>query len=240
MSARPRIAITLSRRSAWRIFPLFALSVLAAGGVPRLWLGADDVDLDAVDGVVIGGGDDISPALYGGELVAEARFDDARDDMEKTIVAQAVARDLPVLGVCRGAQMINVALGGTLHADAYGVFSSRRFKTILPRKRVSVAEDSRLARLCGTRPMQVNALHTQSVNSPGDAIRVVAQDEGGMPQAVERDADPFVLGVQWHPEHLFFARRQRRLFRGLVAAARARRQAAAQLARVDALPPEDA
>ena len=81
--------------------------------------------------------------------------------------------------------------------------------------------------------MRVNALHSQAVNELGRGMRVAARDPGGMIQAVERVRDPFALGVQWHPEHLFYARRQRRLFKALVAAAAARRQSVAQLQRVD-------
>ena len=124
---------------------------------------------------------------------------------------------MPVLGVCRGAQMINVALGGSLHQDAYGVHAtSRHYKTILPRKTVTVEEGTHLASLAGLEPMRVNALHSQSVDRLGRGLRVAARDEGGMVQAVERVDAPFMVGVQWHPEHLIYAHRQRALFRALV------------------------
>ena len=87
--------------------------------------------------------------------------------------------------------------------------------------------------------MDVNALHSQAVNRLGDGLRVSARDENGMIQAVERIRDPFAIGVQWHPEHLFYARRQRAIFRALVVAARARAEARNQAAAVreDALGP---
>lgn len=217
---RPRIAVTTSRRSSWRIFPLFALNIWLAGGRAVRWTAARPHHLDDVDGLVIGGGDDISPDVYGGELVSSARLDPDRDAMERILVEGASARGMPVLGVCRGAQMINVALGGSLHQDAYGVHAaSNARKTVLPRKTVTVAEGSHLAQIAGTDPMRVNALHTQAVDRPGTGLRVAARDAGGMVQAVERIAAPFMMGVQWHPEHLVYARRQRALFRALVHAA---------------------
>ncbi len=230
---RPRIGVTVSRHSGWRIFPLMAFNIWLAGGKAVRWQTADQVDLGAVDGVVVGGGDDIAPTLYGGEIMIEAVFDDARDDMERAIVEHAYEANLPVLGVCRGSQMVNVVMGGQLDQDAYATFGSRKYRTILPRKRVSVEPGSRLAGIAGTEPMRVNALHSQAVSDLGRGLRVAARDEGGMIQAVERVRDPFLLGVQWHPEHLFYARRQRALFAALVAAAEACQGARSQVQAVD-------
>jgi putative glutamine amidotransferase len=149
------------------------------------------------------------------------------------LVEEAFDHQKPVLGICRGSQMINVALGGDLEQDAYGVYTaSRRHWTILPRKTVRLEPDTRLIRLAGCRPMKVNALHSQAVWRLGRGLSVAARDEGGMVQAIERVRDPFALGVQWHPEHLFYSSRQRALFAALVAAARAR---AAEESQVDAV-----
>lgn len=230
---RPVIGVTVSRRSGWRIFPLMALGIRLAGGRAVRWVQEEGTDVTHADGVVIGGGDDISPELYGGDPRATARLDPARDALERRVIAEAFAQGKPVLGVCRGSQMINVVLGGTLDQDAYATHGSRKYTTILPRKRVAVEPGTRLAELAGTEPMSVNALHSQAVDRLGEGLRVAARDEGGMIQAIERVADPFALGVQWHPEHLFYARRQRRLFAALVAAARARREARAQMPAVD-------
>jgi putative glutamine amidotransferase len=231
--SRPVIGVTVSARSGWRIFPLMALNVWLAGGRAIRWQRANAVDVQAVHGIIIGGGDDIAPALYGGELVTEARLDHGRDAMEKSIVEQAFAAGTPLLGICRGSQMLNVALGGTLDQNAYTTYRSPKFKTILPRKRVQVCPESRLSMIAGLSEMKVNALHSQSVDRLGRGLRVAARDEGGMIQAVERIRDPFALGVQWHPEHLFYAHRQRALFRALVAAARACREGRRQTAGVD-------
>lgn len=230
---RPLIGVTTSRRSGWRIFPLVALNVWLAGGRATRWVAGRDAHVDRVDGIIIGGGDDISPDLYGGKLVTSARLDPDRDALEQRLVREAFGLRKPVLGICRGSQMLNIALGGTLHQDAYGVYTgSQHVWTILPRKTVQICDKTRLAGLSGVKPMKINALHSQAVNDLGAGLRVAAHDQGGMIQAVERIADPFALGVQWHPEHLFYARRQRAIFRALVTAARAGRRDQGQIARI--------
>lgn len=226
---RPTLGVTVSRRSGWRIFPLIALNVWLAGGRAVKWQRDSDVDMDTVDGVIIGGGDDIAPTLYGGALRIEARLDPARDALEAAILRRAIAHDLPMLGICRGAQMLNIVSGGTLEQDAFGRYGLRRYKTILPRRAVRIAPDSRLRQIVGPDVMRVNALHTQAVDRLGDDLRVSARDEKGMVQAIERVCDPFAIGVQWHPEHIFYARRHFALFRALVAAAAAARRGGAQI-----------
>ena len=234
---RPCIGVTTSRRSGWRIFPLVRLNLWLAGARAVRWDTRREADIAAVDGLIVGGGDDIGPELYGAELRLTARLDPDRDALERRLVDEALAAGKPVLGICRGAQMLNVALGGTLDQDAYATFRNSRFvKTILPRKTVCVADGTQLAEIAGGAPMKVNALHTQAVAQLGKGLRVAARDPGGMIQAVERVADPFALGVQWHPEHLFYARRQRALFRALVTAAGAKRADAGQISAVDADP----
>jgi len=231
---RPLIAVTTSRRSGWRVFPLVAMNICLAGGRSARLIDGTEIALERADGLIIGGGDDISPDLYGGKLVSSARLDPDRDSLERSLVERAFALKKPVLGICRGSQMLNVALGGSLHQDAYKTYAaSDHYRTILPRKTVRIEPGSRLARLAGKDPMRVNALHTQAVDTLGQGLQVAARDRGGMIQAIERQRDPFALGVQWHPEHLFYAHRQRAIFRALVTAAMASRRDVPQLGQTD-------
>lgn len=231
---RPVIGVTTSRRSGWRIFPLVAFNVRMAGGRAVRWGTGRPSDLDRVDGIIVGGGDDISPELYGMTLAASARLDPDRDAFERRLVTAALERNMPILGICRGSQMLNVALSGTLDQDAYKTYrGSRRYHTILPRKRVQVCNGTCLHEIVGGKPLKVNALHSQAVQRLGCDLRVAARNEGGMIQAIERTYEPFALGLQWHPEHLFYARRQQAIFAALVRAAGARRRMADQLRAVD-------
>lgn len=235
---RPLIGITTSARSGWRIFPAIALSVLLAGGRTIWWRVGRPADIRDVDGLIVGGGDDISADLYGGRLMPEARVDPERDALERRLVRQAREHHRPVLGICRGAQMMNIALGGSLHQDIYDVYAdAQRHWTVLPRKTVKIVEGSRLSRISGPEDMRVNALHTQSVDRLGDGLRIAASEPSGVVQAVECTGDVFYLGVQWHPEHLIYARRQRRIFRALIEAARARAEDRAQSPAVEAMAP---
>ncbi|MHA6323832.1 gamma-glutamyl-gamma-aminobutyrate hydrolase family protein [Roseivivax sp. CAU 1753] len=229
MSDRPVIGVTVSRRSGWRIFPLMALSIWLTGGRAIRWQSNREIDLEAVDGVVIGGGDDIAPTLYGGEVRVGVRLDRDRDALETGVLREAFKRGLPILGICRGSQMLNVVLGGDLHQDAYDVYESRYYRTILPKKKVDVVPGTLLAKVTGEVCVRVNALHSQAVQTLGTGLRVAARDDGGMVQAIERYTDPFALGVQWHPEHLFYRRAHRRLFAALVEAAQAHRANRGQL-----------
>lgn len=220
---RPQIAVTVSTRTGWRVFPLIAFNVWLSGGQAVRWNAGAPADLRTVDGLIIGGGDDISPDIYGGMLVASSRLDPERDALERRLAEAAVEDDVPVFGICRGSQMLNVALGGTLDQNAYATYTaSKKLWTVLPRKTVRVEPDTRLAEIAGLREMRVNSLHSQAVDRLGDGLRVAARDTGGMIQAVEHTGRLFAVGVQWHPEHLFYARRQRRLFRELIEAAERR------------------
>jgi putative glutamine amidotransferase len=221
LADRPRIGITTSRGRGRLLWWFLRLAVARAGGrAVRLVVGREP-DLDRLDGVIVGGGDDISATIYGGELDPAVRVDPERDALEHQVLRHAFAQALPVLGICRGAQMINVFLGGSLHTDIHAVYEQApRQRTVLPRKTVHVTPDSRLGSILECLHCRVNALHHQSVDVVGRELRVVARDEHDMIQAIEDPAQRFVIGVQWHPEFLIFDRGQQRLFRRLVQTAR--------------------
>lgn len=170
-----------------------------------------------LDALVVGGGDDISPEHYDGDIHQKVRSDPARDRLEIEWIERALGRDIPMLGICRGAQLINVVLGGTLHQD---IRQMRRLTAnrpgLLPTKQVSVEADSRLARVVRARRLRVNSLHHQAIRAPGEGLRVVARDLDGITQAIECKDGRKIIGVQWHPEYLFYLPSQFALFRWLL------------------------
>jgi len=147
--------------------------------------------------------------------------DPARDRMERTILAKALEAGIPVLGICRGMQFLNLQLGGALHPDIKGFYTETpHLHTVIPRKTVHVLPGSRLATILGKTTLNVNALHHQAVDTLGDGLAVTAKDEAGVVQAIEKIGEDFLLGVQWHPEYLPLRQVQRALFSALVAAAK--------------------
>lgn len=218
---RPLVGVTTSRRGGWRSYPFHALALWRAGATPVRLVAGHRHDPTRFDALVIGGGDDIGAELYGGEVTPDIRIDPERDRLEIDMLHPALQARMPVLGICRGAQMINVALGGTLHTDIHAVYEAApRMRTVLPKKLVRIDPASRLAGIMRCDPCRVNALHHQSVDRLGKGLGVVARDEAGIVQAIEGGGEAFVLGVQWHPELLPLRSPQQRLFTALVDAAR--------------------
>jgi putative glutamine amidotransferase len=180
-----------------------------------------------IDGVVLGGGANLAPALYGQELRVESAIDPERDALELDMLAMASARGLPVLGICRGAQLLNVRRGGTLHQQLKDHYPDHQERVqVLAKKSITVVARTRLADIGGRATLRVNSLHRQGVDQVGRGLVVSARDDLGIVQAIEDPDAPFVIGVQWHPEYMPLKSSQRRLFRALVAAARAHRERA--------------
>lgn len=236
MTDRPRIGVSVSVKSGWRVFPFFRFALWRAGGrAVKLQTNRERRTLDGLDGVIIAGGDDINIELYDGLPMPYAVFDDARDELEEALIEEAERRRLPIMGVCRGSQLLNVVRGGDLHQDIYKSYPGiRRIHTPLPRKRVRIDPNSHFARYYGTEPSMVNSLHTQSVDRLGEKLRAVAWDEGGVVQAIESSAERLVFGVQWHPEFLVFSKRDHALFIALVDDARKNYQPGAGSTRLSA------
>jgi putative glutamine amidotransferase len=199
-----------------------ALSLRLFGARPvRVTPPAKAAALDEFDGFLIGGGDDIGAELYGGLPVPDVRLDPERDRLELDVLGSVLPRSVPVLGICRGAQMLNVALGGTLNQDIYEVYDKApRMRTVLPRKRVDIAAGTRLREVLDLDCVTVNSLHHQSVKALGQGMTVSGVDEHGIVQAVEVTGHAFRIGVQWHPEFLIYRKPHRRLFAAFVAACR--------------------
>lgn len=216
---RPLIGITTSdhkSRIAWW-FDWFA--VWRHGGRP-LRLSPARPRPTYLDGLIIGGGDDIQAHLYGGEVQLDVRVDPERDELELELIEAFIPRGTPVLGICRGAQLLNVHLGGTLDPDIYTTHEGlKRRRTVLPRKTVDIVADSQLHHVLEVTWCRINSLHHQAVQQTGHGIEIVARDRDGLVQGIESREHDFLIGVQWHPEWLIFNRPQQRLIRALVDAA---------------------
>ncbi|MDF1581151.1 MAG: gamma-glutamyl-gamma-aminobutyrate hydrolase family protein [Desulfuromonadales bacterium] len=224
--AKPVIAITGPERDAFGPRMLVALAVRLYGGHPLQLRPGDEHHRHTYDGVVVTGGHDIEPVLYAAEPEIEPNYDTARDTLETTVIIDALARGLPLLGICRGAQLLNVCRGGTLHQE----LRSQRRKTsnrwtVLPLKTLCVTaepetQNSLLIRLFGRGRSQINSLHNQAIDRVGDGLIVTGRDLDGIVQAIEDPSRTFLVGVQWHPEFLLYLTSQRALFRELVGRAR--------------------
>jgi putative glutamine amidotransferase len=187
----------------------------------RLLAPLRDASIGQFDGLIIGGGDHIGTEHYNGKPMPGVRIDRDRDRLELKLLRDAIPSGMPVLGVCRGAQMLNIAQGGALHQNVRAHFPKMpRMWTPLPRKRVRLSKGSRLISILGPEELRVNSLHRQAVSRLGENLVVGARDEFGVIQAIEDPAGSFRIGVQWHPEFLVYKRRHRNLFRVFVRAAR--------------------
>lgn len=177
----------------------YAQAVAAVGGIPLLLpeLQEENVAdlLGLCQGVVFSGGEDVEPARYGNKKDALCgRVSPHRDEAELRLFRLAMERQLPILGICRGIQLLNVALGGTLTQHIPGHRDTTHS--------IEVEKDSLLYPLTGD-SCHVNSYHHQIIDRPGEGLRVIARNEEGGIEAVELPGHPFFLGVQWHPERSF-------------------------------------
>ncbi len=219
------------------LHPLFySQGVLAGGGVPLLIPhGLDEGHLGAIfqriDGILLAGGGDVDPIFYDEEAGDEVKgVDRERDQMEIALVRWAFKEDKPFLAICRGIQVMNVALGGSLYqdvlADMPGAIKHAYFQGLgYPRDYlahdVRLDRTSHLAQILGGEQFAVNSLHHQGIKSLAPDLTAVGTAPDGLVEAVEVTGHAFAVGVQWHPEALAPNDvKMRCLFEGLVAAAR--------------------
>jgi putative glutamine amidotransferase len=238
-SGAPLIGISVyCEQARWRVWEMEAIvlprryadRVAAAGGIPVLLPPVPGIEdaLGGLDGLLLSGGGDIDPARYGAEPGPETgNVREDRDSAELALLGAAMELRLPVLGICRGLQVINVARGGTLHQhlpDVVGHDGHAPVPGAFGAHPVQVAPGSRLSRILGGDEAalpQTPTHHHQAVDRLGAGLTATAWAEDGTVEAFELDPageGPFVVAVQWHPE----AGDDLSLFRALVAAARDR------------------
>ena len=245
--ALPLIGITCSRLTggAWGMYSLghfmdYALSdysqaILHAGGAPVIVPTAQDPKslgaiLDSVQGLILSGGPDVHPRRYGEEpLAGLGEVDEALDQMELAAASLALAKNLPVFGICRGIQVLNVALGGTLYQDIpsqvpESICHTPKTDKAVNTHTVRIEAGSRLHKLLHKREIWVNGKHHQAIKDLAKGWVVAARAKDGVVEAVEFPGKRFIVGVQWHPEGTWREDSySQKLFSAFVQAAAARR-----------------
>lgn len=193
----------------------YAEAIAQAGGIPLVLAPVLPPAhfLDSLDGILLTGGGDIAPHRYGASVIHPATYgiSDQRDEFEIALVRAALAADIPLLAICRGMQILNVALGGTLiqHIpDAIrGALNHRQQELGIPSGEpahpVIIQPDSLLARTVGTTHLMVNSYHHQAVAELAPPLLPTATAPDGVIEAAEVPQATFVLAVQWHPERLY-------------------------------------
>lgn len=208
-------------------------AVLAAGGSPVLVPPASEdvlrTTFDRLDGLVLPGGWDVVPEEYGEQPHARlGKTEPERDALELCLCRWALAEGKPMLGICRGIQVMNVAAGGTLYQDIPSQYPTpicHATDPSLPRHYIAhditLDPSSRLAALVGAAPLPVNSWHHQAIKELGQGLVVSARAGDGIIEGVEMPGHPFAVGVQFHPEDLYEEDgRIRRLFAAFIAACR--------------------
>jgi putative glutamine amidotransferase len=217
-------------------------AVEQAGGIPVVLppLGSRAIGslLDRLHGLLLSGGPDLDPEAYGARGHAMlGPTEPALDAFEVSLTRRADRQGIPILGICRGAQAINISRGGTLHQHLPDVTDGtvhhrQSISAEHPSHDVRIAPGSLLASVVGPRALAVNSFHHQAINRLGRGLVAVAWAPDGTIEAIEAPARAFMLGVQWHAETLVAQRRARHLFRRLVLAADAYLHAPAPAAAV--------
>ena len=206
----------------------YKISITRAGGrlVPFQpeQTGADSARIEAwleknkIGGIILGGGGDVDPRLYGGNPEDSAEVNRRRDDFEITLIQSAVKKQLPILGICRGCQILNVARGGTLrNLDYNKTLANIHFNS--DGHPVTLAEGSRLKKISKTQRLtNVGSYHRQAVMRLGRNLRITATGPGGVIEAIEGNApgDPWLVAVQWHPELAVGNEQQQKLLHAFV------------------------
>ena len=214
---RPRIGILplhdVSKETFW-INPLYMGGIMEAGGFPVLLpLSEDQADweeaISQCDGFLFTGGQDIAPELYGQEKHSECGYQTPlRDNQEIYMLKRLWELDKPVLGICRGIQAMNAAWGGTLYQDIPAqcpspVIHRQQKPYDLPHHQVSIKKGTMLHSILGLDRFSVNSMHHQAVLDIAPGCVAAARAEDGLIEALEAPEKKFMLGVQWHPEHMW-------------------------------------
>ncbi len=200
------------------------------GGIPRtLYPGISEFELDDIDGLLLTGGGDIHPDNFDAEWHPTLKYvKPDRDALEIPLCQEGIAADLPIFGICRGIQVMSIAMGGSLYQDIPSEFPQEtscqsQVNDVDSRHTIEIVAGSRLNRITGKHTDEVNSAHHQAVKDKGEGFEVTARTEEGIIEAMENTSKRFVLGVQYHPERMLetadFQEHRRKLFEAFIEAA---------------------
>lgn len=223
--------IDTAKESYWML-PAYIEGVKEAGGLPVILTFTEESEdartmAQMCDGFVFTGGHDVSPEIYGEERLPECAETSAeRDTLEKLLLKEVIEMDKPVLGICRGLQFINAALGGTLYQDLKTYFPSEvnhRQKPPYdkPTHSVKLEEGTPLHKLLGKEDIEVNSCHHQAIKNLSDKLEAMAKASDGLVEAFYMPSKKFVWATQWHPEYLHKVdENSRKIFKAFIDAAK--------------------
>lgn len=205
----------------------YVRSVLEAGGVPVMLPMSADKEaikqaLDVCDGLILSGGQDVYPANYGEEPhMALGQVCPERDEFDYELYRLAREKDMPVFGICRGAQIIATAEGGSLYQDLGEIENALKHNQghtpNMPSHHITVDAGTKLREILGKERLMVNSFHHQVIKNPGEDMQVVAKADDGVIEAIEHKTAKYVVAVQWHPEMMYATdENMLKLFKALV------------------------
>lgn len=211
---KPIIAITACAEDdlSSRLNVAYSKSIVEAGGIPMiipLGVEADIAQILSIsDGLLLSGGNDVHPFHFGAEPTPQSGgIIPERDTVELALTNAAMTRQMPILGICRGLQVLNVALGGTLYQDIDSDYQSNKLlkhRQLAARgvatHYVQIGADNVLMTIMGKEQIAVNSFHHQAIHVLAETLNVAAKSSDGIVEAVVHETLPFCLGVQWHPE----------------------------------------
>lgn len=201
------------RTPRYHVYKSYSDLIIKSGGIPLLITRPNNADIlqicEIADGVLLSGGHDISPDSYGENDSGVCRgIDKERDRVEFTLLAQSLKKRIPILAICRGIQVLNVHMRGTLYQHITDIQSSIEHDYSTNENRSHIAHtvnlipNSQLQKILSTASIAVNSIHHQAINELGEGLLVSGRAEDGIVEAVEIPEQEFCIGVQWHPEEL--------------------------------------
>lgn len=221
----PKIGIPVVDETAKGNFDNYKNAIEEHGGEVRFLVRDANSNADFISGIhglLLPGGGDIHPENFNQEWHPKIKYvDEDRDDLELTLFEEAYNKDIPIFGICRGIQIMSVAMGGDLYQDIDSVYPNQALTHPAQNKKdskhtIEIASGSKLGSIIGEKVVEVNSAHHQAVDEIGDGFVVTARSSDGIVEAIENPSKDFVLGVQYHPERMIaspeFKEHRRKLF----------------------------